>query len=194
MALSETEMRQALQQVSRGHLMDLHKVLLALLDGDAVTLADASPAEVDRVADISARVITTTATALSLTVTEHAERLVLINTNSTAANTFTLPPATGTGAKFTIRNNIAQTQGSVVIAAAGTNVLAGKAIALDSTAAADAMVFLTSATSDKISFNRTTTGGLGHDEVVAVDTASGVWTVDVVFNGSGSLATPFSAT
>lgn len=143
----------------------------------------------------SARIVVSTATALSLTVTEHGERIVLIETNSTVANTFTLPVATGSGVKFTIVNNIAQTQGSVVVAANGTlDVIQGLCIALDSTAAADAMSFQTSATSDKVTLNRTTTGGLGGDVVEAWDKAANAWFVRVVINGSGSLATPFAAT
>jgi len=170
----------------------------AMADGDDVyvggTQITATGAEINRVADASARIVTTTATALSLTVTEHAERIVLVNTNSTVANTFTLPAAAGTGAMFTVVNGLVQTQGSIVVAANGTDVIKGKAVALDSTAAADAMVFVTSATSDKVTFNLTTTGGLGYDTVVAYDIAANTWLVDVVFNGSGSLQTPFAAT
>lgn len=145
--------------------------------------------------DTNTRIVTTTATALSLTVTEHAERVVLINTNSTVANTFTLPLATGSGVKMTLINNIAQTQGSIVVAANGTtNTLKGSAIIADTTAET-AMGFLTSASSDKISLNRTTTGGLGPGEIVECwDTASGVWTVQARLMGSGTLATPFSET
>lgn len=146
-------------------------------------------------ADASARVVTTTATALSLTVAAHAERVVLINTDSTVANTFTLPTATGSGAKFTIVNNIVQTQGTVVIAANGTDILTGKAKAFDSTAVtAQAEVFLTTATSDKISMDLTTTGGLGYDTVEALDVGANTYLVDVEYVASGTIATPFSAT
>jgi hypothetical protein len=149
----------------------------------------------DRMTDAATRFVVSTATALSLTVTQHGERIVLVQTNSTVANTFTLPVATGSGTKFTIINNIAQTQGSVVVAANGTtDVLQGIAFAMDSTAAADAMTFLTSASSDKVSMNRTTTGGLGGDIVEAWDKAANAWLVRVVINGSGSLGTPFSET
>lgn len=143
----------------------------------------------------SARVVTTTATALSLTATEHGERILLVNTNSTVANTFTLPTATGSGIKYTIINNIAQTQGSVVIAANGTTqTISGLAIGGHATTTTGGGAFLTSATSDKITFNRTTSGGLGQDVVEAWDTAANVFTVRVIFNGNGTLATPFSAT
>lgn len=169
---------------------------LAFDSSDGVTLASgATSAEINRVADLSARVVTTTATALSLTVTQHADRLVLINTNSTVANTFTLPVATGSGAKMTLINNIAQTQGSIVIAANGTtDTLKGVAFIAGSTVA-DAEAFVTSATSDKVTWNRTTTGGIGPgDSFEAFDTAANVWSVRVFAVGSGTLATPFAAT
>lgn len=150
--------------------------------------------EMNRSLDASARIVTTTATALSLTVASHGEKVLLVNTNSTVANTFTLPVATGSGVKFTVINNIAQTQGSVVVAANGTlDVFKGLAVVAGSTVA-DAQAFLTSATSDKVTLNRTTTGGLGQDVVECWDTAANTWNVRVIANGSGSLATPFSAT
>ncbi len=154
----------------------------------------ATSAEIDRVSDASARVITTALTVLSLTVTQHGERILLVNSNSAGASTFRLPAATGSGVKFTIRNNVAQTQGTVVFTVVTGDVLKGKCIALDATAAADAMVFLTTATSAKCTLNLTTTGGLGHDTFDAVDVATGVYMVDVVINGSGSMGSPFTHT
>jgi hypothetical protein len=166
--------------------------LSGTLDIGAVT---ATAAELNRATDISARIVTTTATALSLTITQHADKVVLVNTNSTVANTVSLPVATGSGARFTIINNIAQTQGSVVVAATGTvDTLAGVAYMVNSTVTNNAQSFRTSASSDKITFNRTTTGGVGNDKVVAIDTAANVYTVEVFGVTAGTTATPFSET
>ncbi len=161
------------------------------LGSGAGTAIAATAAEVNAVADASARIVTTTATTLALTVTQHAERVVLINTNSTFANTFSLPAASGSGVKFTLINNIAQTAGSIVVAANGTDVMNGVAFMFGTTTAA-AEAFLSSASSDKVSFNRTTQGGLGGDIVEAWDVAANTWTVQIKGVGSGSLATPFS--
>lgn len=162
---------------------------LGTLDGLTATAA-----ELNRATDISARVVTTTATALSLTVTEHAERVVLINTNSTVANTFTLPVATGSGAKMTLIVNTPQTQGTIVIAANGTtDTLTGVALIGDTTAET-AGAFLTTATSDKLTMNATTTGGLGGDTIELLDGKANQWTVRATLTGSGTLATPFAAT
>jgi len=174
---------------------------LNALDGITATVSElnimsgvtATAAELNRSTDISARIVTTTATALSLTVTQHAERVVLINTNSTVANTFTLPAASGSGAKFTLINGIAQTQGSIVVAANGTDVMKGGVIIADTTAET-AAGFLTSATSDKYTFNLTTMGGLGADKVEAWDVAANTWQVQITAFGSGTLATGFAAT
>ena len=164
---------------------------LNIMDGVTATAA-----ELNRTTDISARVVTTTATTLSLTVTEHADRVVLVNTNSTVANTLTLPVAAGTGAKFTIINGIAQTQGSIVVAANGTlDILKGMAIMANSSTTVNAQTFLTTATDDKITFNRTTTGGAGPGDMVeAWDTAANTWVVRVTSASVGTAATPFAAT
>ena len=161
--------------------------------GTAIT---ATAAEINAAADSSGRVITTTATALSLTVTEHGNRIVLVDTNSTVANTLTLPVATGSGAKFTIINNIAQTQGSIVIAANGTtDTLKGVAVVSNTSTTVNVQSFLSSATSDKVTWNRTTTGGAGPgDYFEAWDGAENVWTVQVRAGSVGAAATPFSAT
>jgi hypothetical protein len=152
----------------------------------------ATAAQINSVANPATRIVKTTATVLALTVTQHADRVVLVNTNSTVANTVTLPAATGSGEKFTIINNITQTQGSVVVTAAGTDVIAGAGFMFASTASG-AEAFVTTATSKKVTLNITTTGGLGGDEIDVWDSASGVWTVRVMARGSGTLATPFSA-
>jgi hypothetical protein len=172
------------------------------VDGTALTATElqtlsgltATAAELNRATDISARVVTTTATALSLTVTEHAERVILINTNSTVANTFTLPVATGSGAKFTLIVNTPQTQGTIVVAASGTlDTLTGVARIVDTTAET-AGAFLTSATSDKITLNATTMGGLGGDKIELLDGKANQWSIQADLSGSGTLATGFAAT
>ena len=158
------------------------------------TAVNATADELNRSTDASSRIVTTTATALSLTVTQHGERVLLVNTNSTVANTFTLPVATGSGVKFTVINNVAQTQGSVVVAANGTtDVVKGVAVVVSSTEEA-AAAFLTSATSDKVTLNAGTSGGLGYDTIECWDSAANVWNVRVSATGNSTLATPFSAT
>ena len=142
---------------------------------------------------IGSRIINSTSTALAITLTQHAERVVLWAVNSSGTSTATLPAATGSGAIYRIVNNLQQTQGTLVITAAGTDVISGKALMFDSTAAADAMIFKTSATSVKATWDRTTKGGIGYDEFEAIDAVAGTWLVTVTCNASGTIATPLSA-
>jgi hypothetical protein len=155
----------------------------------------ATAAEINRTTDISGRVVTTTATTLSLTVAAHGDRVVLVNTNSTVANTLSLPAAAGTGVKFTVINGIAQTQGSIVVAANGTDIIKGMAMMANSSTTVNAIFALTSATSDKVTLNRTTTGGAGPGDFVEVwDVAANTWSVRVGAASVGNATTPFSET
>lgn len=135
----------------------------------------------------------TAATATSFTPEAHANRIYVQNAVTvTGARTFTLPAATGSGNKYTYVNNAVQTQ-SIVIAALGADVMSGTAYVFSETTT-NTDVFHTSATSDKYTFNVTTTGGLRGDRLEAVDIAAGTWLVKVLANGSGILATGFAAT
>ena len=161
--------------------------------GNAVLTATAAQAEA--ILGVAASIVASTSTALALTVTQHANRIVDWAPNSSGAATATLPAATGSKERFTIINSIAQTQGSVVVAALGTDVLSGIAKMFHTTQqASGGGAYLTTATSDKLTMNRTTTGGLGFDKVQVIDWAAGVWMVEAELVGNGALATPFSAT
>lgn len=139
------------------------------------------------------QVMTTSSTGLTLARKVHGGTTVLINTNSSGTSTFTLPTATGSSAKFRLVNNVQQTQGTLVITGTTGDTLVGKALMYDSTAAADAEIFMTTATSIKVTWNRTTQGGLGYDELEAIDVAANVYEVTVISNASGTIVTPFSA-
>jgi hypothetical protein len=188
MALTQELARQALQSIrAKTGSRDLEDVARGLINGDLAYEVATDAA--------ATRIVPTTATALSLTITQHGERVVVVNTNSTVANTFTLPAATGSGVRFEVINGIAQTQGSIVIAANGTDVMKGRALSFDSTAVAThANIFVSSASSDKVTWNRTTTGGLGEDSLIAWDEAANTWRVQVISRCSGANATPFSET
>jgi hypothetical protein len=144
-------------------------------------------------ATLAERVVTLSAVTQTLTKEAHANRLLVINAvAATDLKTITLPKASGSGDKYEILNNAIQTQ-SIVIAALGADVLSGTAFVLSETTT-NTDVFHTSATSDKYTFNITTTGGLRGDRTELVDFAAGTWLVKILGNGSGTLATGFAAT
>lgn len=138
----------------------------------------------------------TTAANRSLNAADHAGRLVVIEAEFTnAAQTITMPKANGSGARYELVNILAPATQNIVVAALGADVFRGISMVLDSTAQnAGVDVFQTSATSDKYTFDKTTTGGLGGDRMVLVDVASGTWQVEVLAVGSGNVATGFSET
>ena len=136
-------------------------------------------------------VITTSGATLTCTAAKHGGRTVVLN--STHTQTITLPAASGTGQKYRFAVSVVGTDGSKVIQAANaTDVMQGVCI-VNSTATDQASSFLTSATSDTVTLNNTTTGGIVGTIVELEDIASGTFNVRVYAAASGTVATPFSA-
>src|SRR6185503_16783792 len=100
-----------LNKIAYGLANKATDISTGLVNSDFLLAYDTSAEAVVKVSPLNAqvgaaqsRVVPTTVTALSLTATQHAERIVVINTNSTVANTFTLPAATGSGAWYSLVN------------------------------------------------------------------------------------------
>ncbi len=141
-------------------------------------------------------VVRSTEADVKLTPQDHAGRVLVLNLASTNGQTITLPKSTGSGDKYEVRNNVAQTQ-TITIAALGTDVFAGVARMVHTTAVAtSAESFLTTASSDKMQWLGTdgTTGGKRGDSFEAIDIAAGTWLVKVECFTTGAVATPFSQT
>ena len=151
--------------------------------------------EPDNLADKVVRRTTTTGTTVEFDPALHANRVFVLDTILTVSTlNFKLPQAVGSGDKYTFVNNAAQTFGFIVSCGVATDYLTGVAIAFSQTVAEAGDLFLTTATSDKMTFNATTTGGLGGDYVELVDYRPGYYLVRAHTSGAGTLATPFSAT
>jgi hypothetical protein len=134
------------------------------------------------------------ATDASLTVTSaaHSGRTVLLD--RAAGQAVTLPAATGSGNsyKFFVLTTITSNTTTIKVVDA-TDVMAGVAIvANDSDATAS--IFETASTSDTITFDGSTTGGILGATVELQDVATNLWSVRVVGAATGTEATPFSAT
>ncbi len=110
---------------------------------------------------------------------------------SGAALSFTLPAALGTGAKFKFVVSVVNTSNYVIQVANSTDVMAGSIMSSVTTTAAP---WQTAASSDTITLNGTTKGGVNIGDYVELqDIASGVWYVTGTTVSSGTQATPFSA-
>lgn len=112
---------------------------------------------------------------------------------SGAALTFTLPASSGSGVRYRFRVSVVNTSNYVIQVANSTDVMAGGLIMGNDTAGG-ANVWSTASTSDTITLNGTTTGGVNKGDYVDLeDIASGTWAVTGHITGSGTEATPFSA-
>lgn len=151
----------------------------------------ATASEINRATHLSARVVSTTAATLAVTLASHESKTVVLA--STHTQTLTLPAATGTGGRYRFAVSTTGTDGSKVIKVANTaDVMTGVCV-VNSTSTAEASSFLTSATSDTVTLNNNTTGGITGTTVEIEDIATGVFLVRVGAASSGTVATPFSA-
>ena len=137
-------------------------------------------------------VVSVTTSAVTITASAHAGRVVLLN--RAAGVTATLPAATGTGNTYQFIVKTTVTSNSDIIKVANsTDVMQGRAYVIsDNTAAV--LGYAPAASDDTITLNGTTTGGYVGDIVTVQDIASGFWQVVADTRATGTEATPFSAT
>lgn len=131
----------------------------------------------------------------SLTVAANNKQVIKLD--AAAGSVVTLPPATGSGARFRFLVTVLATSNSHIVKVAnandtmigiinGTRVDSGNAV----------LGFAAQATSDTITLNRTTTGSVTLGEWFEVeDVAANLWEVSGMLSATGAaFATPFSAT
>lgn len=158
----------------------------------AGTTVAASAAELNRVAQLSSRIISSTAAALTISLASHDSKVVVLA--STHTQTLTLPTASGSGASYHFVVSATGTDGSKIIKVGSTlDNMTGQCV-INSTSTTVVAGFLTTATDDTITLNNTTTGGILGTEIEIIDVATNLYKVRVTANMSGSEATPFSAT
>jgi hypothetical protein len=109
--------------------------------------------------------------------------------NRAGGMTVTLPAATGSQAVYKFLVGTTFTSNGVIQVANATDVMNG----LASVGGTTGSVFSTTATSDTITMNGSTTGGLAGSYIELVDVSAGEWLVRAALVGSGTPATPFSA-
>lgn len=128
---------------------------------------------------------------VTLTQEEHAGRLGYFDVAAGAA--VTLPRATGSGAiyKFFIKTTITSNNAVIKVANAD-DVIQGNVFAV-SDAADNAIGFVDADTTDTITLNGTTKGGVRGDYVEVQDVIAGLFSVRALLSASGTEATPFSA-
>ena len=109
-----------------------------------------------------------------------------------AGMTVTLPAATGSGDTYSFYVKTTFTSSGIIAVANASDVMTGYATLLQD-AADTAVSFETAASSDTITMNGTTTGGLLGTQIKLVDIAANLWAVTLKGAATGTEATPFSA-
>lgn len=126
----------------------------------------------------------------TVTITDDAHVGQRVVFNRAAGVTATLPAATGSGNRYEFIGAIDAT-GNQIIQVTGNDTMAG--VAYLGNDSAGASCFYTAATSDTITLDGSTTGGLKGWRVICDDIAADTWAVLVMSEASGTEATPFSA-
>lgn len=111
--------------------------------------------------------------------------------NAAAGLTVTLPAASGSGKSFMLTVGTTVTSNDYIIQVASADDIMQGALGVSTDAAG--VVIPTAATSDTITMNGSTTGGVKGSTVILRDVASGVWAVTGALVSTGAEATPFSA-
>lgn len=138
-----------------------------------------------------ADVVAASVTSASLAVTSDYNGEI-IPLNRAAGQAVTLPAATGSQAQYSFFIGTTITSNSTTIKVANaTDVMVGSASVSTSGTAG---VFPCQSTFDTITLNGSTTGGVAGSYITVTDIVSGYWLVSAALNGSGTAATPFSAT
>lgn len=158
----------------------------------AGTAIAATAEELNRAADVSARIVNLIAATLAITELLHDGKTITINKADGTA--ITLPAATGSGlrVRFFIGTTITSVGTTIKVANASDTMVGGAIVLQDG---GDTMVgFEAVGTADTITLNGTTTGGIKGDEIIVEDVATNLWKVWATLSGTGTEATPFSAT
>ena len=111
--------------------------------------------------------------------------------NAAAGLTVTLPASAGNGDEYTVFVGTTVTSNSYVVQVANSTDIIQGAIHLTTDIAGTSMP--TSSTTDTITMNGSTTGGVKGSWLRLTDVASGVWELAGAMICTGTEATPFSA-
>lgn len=144
--------------------------------------------------NVSLPVAPINATASTLAVTKDVYAGKLVTLNRAAGIAVTLQPATGSGAvyRFFVGTTITSNSTTIKVANASDTMAGGAIIMADG--GSTLLGFEAAGTTDTITFNGSTTGGIVGDVVVVEDVAANLWRVELLVSGTGTEATPFSAT
>lgn len=130
-------------------------------------------------------------TAATVTLDRYIHRDTTTVLNRAAGVTVTLPASSGSGDEYEVFVGTTVSSNSDIIQVANSTDIIQGVVGLTTDIAGTAMP--TSATTDTITMNGSTTGGVKGSWCRLKDVASGVWRLDGALICTGTEATPFSA-
>lgn len=147
--------------------------------------------EVARVCDASRRVVLLNDSTLTIRPIDHEGKTLVFN--RAAGVTVTLPPATGGGGRyrFFVKTTVTSNSAKIQVANA-SDVMAGMAIQSQD-GGNTVQAWETASTTDTVTMDGSTKGGILGDLVELEDIAPNLWRVHAILAGTGTEATPFSA-
>lgn len=141
--------------------------------------------------DTASKLVTVAAATTQLTVTKALHDGRIIQLQSTAGLAVTMPAATGSGAIYTFQVITAISGGNVTIDAK-TNAANYYGLVNQVKDGSALATYSTTATSNLLTFNGGTTGGLAGDLVEVIDVATNVFNLYSISKATGTVATPIS--
>lgn len=154
----------------------------------------ATPAEINRAADMSTRVVDCTASTLAVTEALHDGKIITLNRAAGIAVTLPVPVA---GMKFEFIVQTTFTGAASIKSVAGTHIMIGHALlGNDSDNTTVLWQALAASTYDTIDLFGTanSTGGIAGQRITIRGLSATVWHVEIVGDAAGTEATPFADT
>jgi hypothetical protein len=170
------------------YIIENEPAISALADGDSFVVYDLSTKSTRGVttaqvrAQIASGIVDATAATLAVTQAAHGGETITLNRAAGIAAIF----------RFFVGTTVTSNSTTIKVGTAAET-MRGNALVLQD--AADTLVgFEAGATADTITLNGTTTGGIVGDFVELIDIAANMYYVRCLLSGTGTEATPFSAT
>ncbi len=170
----------------QANFTDLYGILTGAIGG----FINASAAEINRVAQVATRLVSATASSLTVTAALHEGRTVALNRATGVA--VALPAATGTGNRFRFVVGTATSGGSQTISTVPTTDIFKGVVYGSDDDGVPANSWAASTNSNVFTMDGSTQGGKVGDYVEIEDIAAGVWAIKASLTQSGTEATPFS--
>ena len=162
---------------------------LAILDGALITTA-----ELNRIADVSTRIVNCTASTLAVTEADHCDKTIVLDRAGGIAVTL---PVASAGLKFRFIVKTTFTGAASIKSVAGADIMIGQAL-LGNNADNSVVAWqaLASGTLDTIDLFGTanSTGGIEGQLIEIEGLAANLWRVNITGDAAGTEATPFANT